>query len=95
MRLEAALLEQKVRAEDLQKENAQLKRENNQLKRMPLFVAVIIDILENNEIYLRQQGNNQEYLTHASEEAPAPVETRDKSCGEQCAFHCQSDWKCV
>ncbi len=46
--LEAALLEQKVRAEDLQKENAQLKRENNQLKRMPLFVAVIIDILENN-----------------------------------------------
>src|SRR5271157_5926668 len=35
---------------------------------MPLFVAVIIDILENNEIYLRQQGNNQEYLTHASDE---------------------------
>ena len=66
--LEAALLEQKVRAEDLQKENAQLKRENNQLKRMPLFVAVIIDILENNEIYLRQQGNNQEYLTHAPDE---------------------------
>jgi len=66
--LEASLLEQKVRAEDLQKENAQLKRENNQLKRMPLFVAVIVDILENNEIYLRQQGNNQEYLTHASEE---------------------------
>ena len=66
--LEAALLEQKVRAEDLQKENAQLKRENNQLKRMPLFVAVIVDILENNEIYLRQQGNNQEYLTHASDE---------------------------
>ena len=35
---------------------------------MPLFVAVVIDILENNEIYLRQQGNNQEYLTHASDE---------------------------
>jgi len=66
--LEAALLEQKVRAEDLQKENAQLKRENNQLKRMPLFVAVVVDILENNEIYLRQQGNNQEYITHASDE---------------------------
>ena len=66
--LEAALLEQKVRAEDLQKENSQLKRENNQLKRMPLFVAVIVDILENNEIYLRQQGNNQEYITHASDE---------------------------
>ncbi|MDD1701848.1 MAG: proteasome-activating nucleotidase [Methanoregula sp.] len=66
--LEAALLENKVKVEDLQKENAQLKRENNQLKRMPLFVAVVVDILENNEVYLRQQGNNQEYLTHASEE---------------------------
>lgn len=35
---------------------------------MPLFVAVVVDILENNEIYLRQQGNNQEYITHASDE---------------------------
>ncbi|MFA5331818.1 MAG: proteasome-activating nucleotidase [Methanoregula sp.] len=66
--LEAALLEHKVKVEDLQKENAQLKRENNQLKRMPLFVAVVVDILENSEVYLRQQGNNQEYLTHASDE---------------------------
>ena len=66
--LEAALLDLKVKADELQKENAQLKRENNQLKRMPLFVAVVVDILENGEIYLRQQGNNEEYLTNASEE---------------------------
>ena len=66
--LEATLLELKVKTEELQKENAQLKRENNQLKRMPLFVAVVVDILENGEIYLRQQGNNQEYITHASDE---------------------------
>jgi proteasome regulatory subunit len=66
--LEAALLDMKVKADELQKENGQLKRENNQLKRMPLFVAVVVDILENGEIYLRQQGNNQEYLTNASEE---------------------------
>ncbi|MGA2121911.1 MAG: proteasome-activating nucleotidase [Methanoregula sp.] len=66
--LEAALLDLKVKADELQKENGQLKRENNQLKRMPLFVAVVVDILENGEIYLRQQGNNQEYLTNASEE---------------------------
>jgi len=66
--LEAALLDLKVKVEDLQKENGQLKRENNQLKRMPLFVAVVVDILENGEIYLRQQGNNQEYLTNAPEE---------------------------
>jgi proteasome regulatory subunit len=66
--LEATLLDLKVKADELLKENGQLKRENNQLKRMPLFVAVVVDILENGEIYLRQQGNNQEYLTMASEE---------------------------
>jgi proteasome regulatory subunit len=66
--LEAALLEMKVKVDDLTKENGQLKRENNQLKRMPLFVAVVVDILDNGEIYLRQQGNNQEYLTHAPED---------------------------
>ncbi|MFA6333734.1 MAG: AAA family ATPase, partial [Methanoregula sp.] len=66
--LEAALLDLRVKVDELQKENSQLKRENNQLKRMPLFVAVVVDILPNGEIYLRQQGNNQEYLTNASEE---------------------------
>jgi proteasome regulatory subunit len=35
---------------------------------MPLFVAVVVDVLENGEVYLRQLGNNQEYLTHASED---------------------------
>ena len=66
--LEASLLDMKVKVDELVKENAQLRRENNQLKRMPLFVAVIVDILDNGEIYLRQQGNNQEYLTTATEE---------------------------
>jgi proteasome regulatory subunit len=66
--LEASLLDLKVKVDELQKENGQLKRENNQLKRMPLFVAVVVDILPNGEIYLRQQGNNQEYLTNAPEE---------------------------
>jgi proteasome regulatory subunit len=66
--LEASLLEMKVKVDELTKENGQLKRENNQLKRMPLFVAVVVDVLENGEIYLRQQGNNQEYLTTAPEE---------------------------
>ena len=66
--MEASLLEMKVKVDELTKENGQLKRENNQLKRMPLFVAVVVDILQNGEIYLRQQGNNQEYLTTAPEE---------------------------
>ncbi len=66
--LEATMLDMKVKVDELTRENSQLKRENSQLKRMPLFVAVIVDILENGEIYLRQQGNNQEYLTHAPED---------------------------
>jgi proteasome regulatory subunit len=66
--LEATMLDMKVKVDELTKENGQLKRENNQLKRMPLFVAVVVDILDNGEIYLRQQGNNQEYLTHAPED---------------------------
>ena len=66
--LEAQTLELKVRYEELLKENALLKRENNQLKRMPLFVAAVVELLANNEVYLRQQGNNQEYLTIVSED---------------------------
>ena len=45
---------------------------------MPLFVAVVVDILENGEIYLRQQGNNQEYLTHAPEELRPLLKTGAK-----------------
>jgi proteasome regulatory subunit len=66
--LEATVLEHKLRVDELTKENNQLKKENNQLKRIPLFVAVVVDVLESGEVYLRQQGNNQEYLTHAGED---------------------------
>jgi proteasome regulatory subunit len=66
--LESQLLDLKVKNEELGRENAQLRRENNQLKRMPLFVAVVVDILDKGEVYLRQQGNNQEYITHVSDD---------------------------
>jgi proteasome regulatory subunit len=65
---ESQLLDLKVKNEELLRENAQLKRENNQLKRMPLFVAVVVDLLESGDVYLRQQGNNQEYLTHVNDD---------------------------
>jgi proteasome regulatory subunit len=35
---------------------------------MPLFIAVVVDLMDNGEVYLRQQGNNQEYLTHVNDE---------------------------
>ncbi len=66
--LEAQNLELSIRTEELFKENVVLKRENSQLKRMPLFVAVVVDIFSSGEIYLRQMGNNQEYITTVSEE---------------------------
>ncbi len=69
--LEAQMIESRTRVEELIRENAALKRENGQLKRMPLFVAVVVDILPDGEIYLRQQGNNQEYLTHVNSELGA------------------------
>ncbi len=66
--VEAQILELKIKNDELLRDNTQLKRENAQLKRMPLFIAVVIDVLENGEVYLRQQGNNQEYLTHVGAE---------------------------
>ena len=66
--LESQVLDLKVKNDEILRENAQLKRENNQLKRMPLFIAVVVDLLDRGEVYLRQQGNNQEYLTHVNDE---------------------------
>ncbi|MDD1663184.1 MAG: peptidase, partial [Methanomicrobiales archaeon] len=66
--LQAQVLDLRMKNESLQKELAQMRRENAQLKRMPLFVAAVVEVMENGEIYLRQQGNNQEYITQANEE---------------------------
>ncbi|MEN6610250.1 MAG: proteasome-activating nucleotidase [Methanoregulaceae archaeon] len=66
--LEAQLLDLRVKNDDIQKENFQLKRENSQLKRMPLFVAMVVDLIGDGEVYLRQLGNNQEYLTHVNDD---------------------------
>ena len=61
--LKAQILDYKLKNELLEKELLQLRKENAQLKRVPLFVAAVVDVLENGEVYLRQQGNNQEYVT--------------------------------
>ncbi|MDD3573660.1 proteasome-activating nucleotidase [Methanospirillum sp.] len=66
--MEAQNLELSIRTEELIKENSVLKRENSQLKRMPLFVALVVDIFKSGEIYLRQMGNNQEYVTFVNDE---------------------------
>ena len=66
--LREKLEEQQREVTKLREENSQLKRENTQLKRLPLFVAVVIEKLPGGEVYLRQQGNNQEYITHAGDD---------------------------
>jgi proteasome regulatory subunit len=66
--LKTRLQDLKNKNDLLTKEINQLKRENGQLKRPPLFVASVIEVLENGETYLRQQGNNQEYITHTLDE---------------------------
>ncbi len=65
----------KLRNELQSKEIAQLKKENNQLKRPPLFVATVLDILPDGEVYLRQQGNNQEYITFTIDELHGQIKT--------------------
>jgi proteasome regulatory subunit len=66
--MKAKVLDLKMQNELLQKEVNQLRRENNQLKRVPLFVAAVVDKLDDGEVYLRQQGNNQEYITRVNPE---------------------------
>jgi proteasome regulatory subunit len=60
------------RIESKKRENTraleQIRRENAQPKRMPLFVASVVKVMEGGEAYLRQQGNNQEYITQVKEE---------------------------
>jgi proteasome regulatory subunit len=66
--MKAKVLDLRMKNDLLTKEINQLKRENSQLKRPPLFVATVVDVLEGGEVYLRQLGNNQEYISHTSEE---------------------------
>ncbi|NYT05408.1 MAG: proteasome-activating nucleotidase [Methanomicrobiales archaeon] len=66
--LKSQLTDLQMKNDLLTKEINQLKRENSQLKRPPLFVASVIEVLADGEVYLRQQGNNQEYITHTLDE---------------------------
>ena len=61
--LESQLLDLTIKYEDLLNECSVLKRDNVQLRRMPLFVATAVECFDNGEIYLRQTGNNQEFLS--------------------------------
>ncbi|MCQ2358393.1 MAG: proteasome-activating nucleotidase [Methanocorpusculum sp.] len=54
-------------------DNLQLKKENAALKRLPLFVASVLEKLPENEVSLRQMVENQEYVTQTSTEIYAQI----------------------
>lgn len=54
-----------------------VKRENEKMKKSPLFVATVEDITEGG-IIVKQHGNNQEALTEVTEEFEADLEPGDR-----------------
>jgi ATP-dependent 26S proteasome regulatory subunit len=65
---ESHVLELQMKINGLEKELAQVRRENAQLKRIPLFIAAVVAVMEGGEVHLRQQGNNQEYISQVNDE---------------------------
>ena len=76
--LESQLLELTIKYEDLLNECSVLKRDNVQLKRMPLFIASVVDCFDNGEIYLRQTGNNQEFLSIVPQDLRSVIKSGSK-----------------
>lgn len=55
-----------------------MSRENEKLKQSPLFVASVEDILSENEVVIRQHGNNQEAVTEVTREQFSELEPQDR-----------------
>ncbi len=61
--LKAQLLDFKLKNEWPRRNSSSSGKRTARPERVPLFVAVVVDVLDKGEVYLRQQGNNQEYVT--------------------------------
>jgi proteasome regulatory subunit len=71
--LKSRLLESTIMNNNNLKEIQRLQQENAHLRRTPLFIASVIEIIDGGMVLLRQHGNNQEVLTKPSEEILAKV----------------------
>ncbi len=69
----AKLFESLIANKKYLREVERLKKENAQLKRMPLFLATAIEVGED-YVLLRQHGNNQEFITTAPPELFGKIE---------------------
>jgi proteasome regulatory subunit len=76
-------LQQKVASAEAEKKKFaqrldRIKRENEKLKQSPLFVATVEETLENQEVVIRQHGNNQEAVTELTNELHEDIEPHDR-----------------
>lgn len=55
-----------------------LSRENEKLKQSPLFVATVQEVIENNEVVIKQHGNNQEAVTEVTDELYDDLAAQDR-----------------
>jgi proteasome regulatory subunit len=71
--IRAKLFESLINNKKYLREVERLKKENTLLRRMPLFLATVMEVAED-YILLRQHGNNQEFITTAPPELMSKLE---------------------
>ncbi len=69
----AKLVETLISGKKTAREVERLKKENSLLRRMPLFLATVVEIGDD-YVLLRQHGNNQEFITAAAPEVREKLE---------------------
>ena len=69
----AKLVETLISNKKYMREEERLKKENALLRRMPLFLATVVEMGED-YVLLRQHGNNQEFITTTSPEMMEKLE---------------------
>lgn len=76
--IEEELVETRSKKKKYEHKLDRLSRENEKLKQSPLFVASVEDILSENEVVIRQHGNNQEAVTEVTKEQFVELEPQDR-----------------
>jgi proteasome regulatory subunit len=73
----AKLFESLIANKKYLREVEKLKKENTLLRRMPLFLATVVEVAED-YVLLRQHGNNQEFITTAPPELMQKLEPNSR-----------------
>ncbi|MXV64581.1 proteasome-activating nucleotidase [Natronorubrum sp. JWXQ-INN-674] len=76
--LSEQLEEADERRQDLHDRVDRVERENETLKSSSLYIATIEDVLDNDEVIVKQHGNNQEVLTDVSSRVVEKVDAGDR-----------------